>query len=237
MKNEAGHIAVECRDLHMGYGKELVLKGVNLQIPRGSFLPIVGPNGAGKSTLLRCVLGLLKPTGGEIHLHNNGNGIGYVPQQESIDALFPLTTEQIVMMGLYPVLKWWRRPNGEHRDRLRWALEEVGLTQHRHKNFRQLSGGMKQKALIARALVTGSDILVMDEPTSELDAPSEHEIVRYLARVSREENKTVLVACHGLQYAVSLAERVCLVDHGKAHIVDTEEAGHYAGIVADNGKE
>ena len=224
--------AVVCRNLHMGYGRESVLRGIDLDIPAGSFLPLVGPNGAGKTTLLRGILGLLKPTAGQIEVHQNGAGIGYVPQQESIDPLFPLTVEEIIRMGLYPILRWWGRPRAIHRERLRWALDEVGLRPHAGKNYRQLSGGMKQKALIARALVTGSDILIMDEPTSELDAPSEQEVIQYLHRASRKEGKTVLIACHGLQHAVLLADHVCLVEKGKARLVEASEAAHFVGLTS-----
>lgn len=206
---------IRCRGLAVGYGREVVVHGVDLDIPRGALLPFVGPNGAGKTTLLRAILGLLRPMAGTIETPFHDTPPGYVPQQKAIDPLYPLTAEQIVMMGFYPRLGWWRRPGSAERQRLHGVLDQLGLTTYRRKNYRELSGGTKQKVLIARALVSEPDVLIMDEPTSELDEPSEVEVLGHLARLSREDGKTVLLACHALDHVGSLAERVHLVNHGE----------------------
>ena len=214
---------VRCRGLTVGYGREVVLRGVDLDVPRGAFLPFVGPNGAGKTTLLRAILGLLRPMAGTIEAPFADAPPGYVPQQKAIDPLYPLTAWQIAAMGLYPRLGWWRRPSTDDRRLLEAVFGELGLAEHRHKTYRELSGGTKQKTMIARALVSGAEVLVMDEPTSELDEASEIEVLRHLARLRRQQGKTVMLACHALDHVDAVSDRVCLVDHGRLRLTPVEE--------------
>lgn len=216
---------IACEHVRAGYGAEEVLHDVSLDIPRGAFLPFVGPNGAGKTTLLRAILGLLRPWRGRILAPFDRRPAGYVPQQKSIDPLYPVSAQQIVMMGLYPVLGWWRRPRAQDREAVDSAMERLGLAPHARKTYAELSGGTKQKVLIARALASGAEVFVMDEPTSELDEKSEHEVLHHLYRLSREEGKTVLLAHHGLNHMAELAPRVCVVNHGCAHLVDIGDVG------------
>ncbi len=235
MKNAHQHdtvttAAVSCSHVCLGYNGEWVLENVNLDIPEGTFIPFVGPNGGGKTTLLRGILGLLQPECGHITYGRPDLQLGYVPQQKSIDPLFPISVEQIVTMGFYRKLGWWRRPSKVQKDTVAEILAEVGLSGHANKNYRDLSGGMKQKALIARALVSGADVLILDEPTSELDAPSEREVIGHLFRLCHEMGKTILIACHGIQLAVTLSDHVCLVEKGQARIVDTKQARQYTSM-------
>lgn len=222
--------AVSCSHVCLGYNGEWVLENVNLDIPEGAFMPFVGPNGGGKTTLLRGILGLLRPECGHIQYGRPDLQLGYVPQQKSIDPLFPISVEQIVTMGFYRKLGWWRRPGKTQKTMVAEVLDEVGLSEHASKNYRDLSGGMKQKALIARALVSGADVLILDEPTSELDAPSEREVIGHLFRLCHEMGKTILIACHGIQLAVTLSDQVCLVEKGQARIVDTRQARQYTSM-------
>jgi len=215
---------IRCRNLTVGYGREVVLRGVDLDVPRGAFLPFVGPNGAGKTTLLRAILGLLRPLEGSIETPFHHAPPGYVAQQKAIDPLYPLSAEQIALMGLYPRLGWWRRPGAADRKLLDAIFEQLGLSPHRRKTYGELSGGTKQKALIARALLSGAEVFIMDEPTSELDEPSEIEVLHHLARLSRDEGKTVLLACHALDHVAALAEHACLVNHGRLRVARVDEA-------------
>lgn len=214
---------IRCEDLSLGYGKEIVLKNIFLKIPQGIFLPFIGPNGAGKTTLLRGILGLLKPKKGYIHTPFRHKPAGYVPQQKSIDSLFPLTVQEIMMMGFYPRLGWWRRPSERDRKILDETLEELKLTEYAHKNYRDLSGGTKQKTLIARALVSGADIFIMDEPTPELDDSSQKEVLNHLLRFVSEQKKTVLIAHHGLNNLSLYASCVCIVNQGEVRIINADE--------------
>ena len=215
---------IVCEHVVLSYGRQEVVHDACLQVPRGALLPFVGPNGAGKTTLLRAILGLLKPSAGAILTPFAVKPAGYVPQQKSIDPLYPVTTRQIVEMGLYPELGGWRKPGAEQARRVDEALRRLGLREHRRKTFGELSGGMKQKALLARALVSGAEVFVMDEPTSELDEETERDVLRHLVALARDEGKTVLLAHHGLDQAAALADRVCVVHHGRVHLDTIPEA-------------
>lgn len=216
---------IVCRHIQVAFGEEQVLSDVNLQVYAGDFLPLIGPNGAGKTTLLRTIVGLIKPTRGRAITPFRQCPPAYVPQQKTIDPLYPISTRQIVRMGLYPQLGWWRRPSGEQRKRVSRCLQRLRLAEHADKAFSELSGGMRQKALIARALATGADMLVLDEPTSELDEESEEEILRHLALLNKREGKTILLAHHGRDKVSELATRLCLIDHGTVTIENSTSAG------------
>jgi ABC-type Mn2+/Zn2+ transport system ATPase subunit len=211
-----------CRDLWVRYGREHVLRGVSLEIARGSFIPFVGPNGSGKTTLLRAILGLVRPTSGKIVTDFGGTPPGYVPQQGTIDCLFPVSLRQIVYMGLYPKVGPLARHSRKQREEVERVLGWLGLSDHARKTFDELSGGMKQKALIARALIAEAEVLVLDEPTSQLDEESRAEVTGLLLALNREEGKTVLLAHHGLNTVVEMAQTVCLMEGGRATLASTE---------------
>ncbi|MBM4016793.1 MAG: ABC transporter ATP-binding protein [Planctomycetes bacterium] len=214
---------IVCEHVSVAYGLQEVLHDVSLEIPGGAFVPFIGPNGAGKTTLLRAILGLLKPRRGRILAPFGRAPPGYVPQQKSIDPLYPVSLRQIVVMGLYPQLGWWRRPAGKQRAAVEAALERLGLADHAYKRYSELSGGMKQKVLVARALVNGPEVIVMDEPTSELDQASERDVLSHLLRLSREDGKTVLLAHHGLDAIAGTADRICLVDRGRVRVTSAKD--------------
>jgi len=209
---------IACRDVCVSYGRQQVLRNVCLEIPRGAFIAFVGPNGAGKTTLLRVMLGLIKPQRGRVITPHGALPPGYVPQQRSIDPLYPVSVRQIAAMGLYPRLGWWRRPRSAERQLVQNALDRFGLTGHANKTFGELSGGMKQKALLARAFISGADVFVMDEPTLELDEQSERDVLAHLLSLSRDEGKTVLLAIHGMSQIARLSPRICTVDRGHVRL-------------------
>lgn len=220
MSSDNPDVLIRCRNLTLGYGHEAVLKDVTMDIPKGVFLPFIGPNGAGKTTLLRGFLGLVKPLSGTLEAPFSETAPGYVPQLKSIDPLFPVTVREIVQMGLYPRLGWWKRPGEKENSEVDAALRELKLNAHAHKNYRDLSGGNKQKTLIARAWVSGAEVFILDEPSSELDEATEREVFHHLNSFVKDKGKTVLMAHHGLTHPfLYQIEEVCLVTRGQARIV------------------
>jgi len=215
---------IACENVCIAYGREDVVHDVSVEVQPGMFLPFVGPNGAGKTTLLRAILGLLRPRCGRIITPFDLRPPGYVPQEKALDPLFPVSVRQIVTLGLYPELGIWRRPNRRQRERLDEALEEFRLVGHQTKTFSELSGGMRQKALLARAFVSQADVFIMDEPTSELDEESEIDVLQHLHRLSVENGKTVLMAHHGLDRIADLASAVLMFDHGRTELMETAGA-------------
>ncbi len=210
---------IQCENVTLAYGREVVLSGVSFDISDGAFLPFVGPNGAGKTTLLRAILGLVKPSRGVIKTPFDRQVAGYVPQNKAIDPIYPVPVRRIVAMGLYPGLGALRRPKAEGKKKVDSALEMFSLTEHADKTFDLLSGGMKQKVMLARAFASGAEVFVMDEPTSELDAGAEHAVLEHLHRLTRDQGKTVLFAHHGVNHITGWSTEVCLVERGKAQIV------------------
>jgi ABC-type Mn2+/Zn2+ transport system ATPase subunit len=220
----------------VSYGQEEVLQDVSLEIGRGEFLPFIGANGSGKTTLLRATLGLIKPRKGRIITPFPHSPPGYVPQQRSIDPLYPVSVRQIVAMGLYPQVGVWGRPNSVQKGIVQQALDQFGLADHASRTFSRLSGGMKQKVLIARALVSGAEVFVMDEPSSELDEPTEKELLLLLFRLCKDEGKTVLLAHHGLNMVTGLATRICTVKRRGVHIMSFGEAAAQLNVPRSTNK-
>jgi ABC-type Mn2+/Zn2+ transport system ATPase subunit len=204
-----------CRGLQVSYGREPVLGGVDFTIGKGDFLPLVGPNGAGKTTLLRALLGLVRLNAGSIKTPFAQEPPGYVPQHGVIDPMFPVPVWQIVAMGLYPKLGWRRRIGRDGRQAVAGVLQRLGLADHGHKGFAELSGGMRQKALIARALVAGPQVLILDEPTAGLDQESQNEILTHLKRINQKDGCTIIMAHHGESMLEGIAHTVCQVQHGQ----------------------
>jgi ABC-type Mn2+/Zn2+ transport system ATPase subunit len=188
---------------------------VNLSVGKGVFLPLVGPNGAGKTSLLRAIIGLVRPTSGTVQTPFTQEPPGYVPQQGVIDPLYPVPVARIVAMGLYPRLGCWRRAKTQERAAVLGALEQVGLENHAAKTFAQLSGGMRQKALIARALVARPKVLILDEPTAGLDETSQREIMAHLRAINQRQGRTIIMAHHGDALLAGAAQTAYQVEHGK----------------------
>ncbi len=220
---ESENNIISCTNLSVGYGEEAVLSNINLQIRAGSFLPFVGPNGVGKTTLLRTILGFLQPLAGELIHPFAKIPPGYVPQVSTLDRLYPVTAREVVCMGLYPRLGPWRKADRSMLNEVDGYLERFELSHHAHRPLEELSGGMRQKIMIARALVTGADVLIMDEPAAGLDEQSEFGLIRLLHQLAKHDQKTVLFAQHSIEPVIGLAEQVCHFSPGRIHITPISE--------------
>ena len=209
-------LAVEVEDLTVAYQERPVLWDVDLQVPPGILMAIVGPNGAGKSTLIKAMLNLVESVAGRIRIFGRPYAeqrrlVGYVPQRNSVDWDFPTTVLDVVVMGCYGALGWFRRPGGAERKKAMQALERVGMTEFVHRQIRQLSGGQQQRIFLARALVQEAQVYFMDEPFQGVDATTERAIVTLLKEL-RTSGKTVVVVHHDLQTVPEYFDWVTLLN-------------------------
>ena len=205
---------VELDDLSCGYDGRAVLERISLRIHPGQFAGIVGPSGSGKTTLLRAMLGLAGVYRGAVRFPA-GTGarigrVGYVPQLETVDWTFPVTVEQVVLMGLAAEsgpFPWARRAD---RRRMHELLERLGIGDCARRHIRDLSGGQQQRAFLARALIREPELLLLDEPTAGADIKTRHEVLHVLADLNAE-GITVLLTTHDLNsVAAHLPWVICL---------------------------
>lgn len=190
------------RDLTVAYNRKPVIWDVDLCIPAGKLVAIVGPNGAGKSTLIKACLDLIPRSSGEISIYGSPyrqqrKRVGYVPQRESVDWDFPVSALDVVAMGTYGQLGWFRRVNKRAKALAMQALDQVGLLDYADRQISQLSGGQQQRTFLARALVQDADLYFMDEPFAAVDAATERAMVELLQHL-QQRGKTVLVVHHDL---------------------------------------
>ena len=195
--------AIEIRDLSVAYDRRPVVEGVTLSIPSEAMVGIVGPNGGGKSTLLKALLGLVPRERGEVEVLGRPVDrrvlrlVGYVPQREDVDWNFPVSAFDVVMMGRVPSMKLFRRPTARDKELVWEALKTVGMEKHADTRIGEFSGGQQQRVFLARALAQEAEVLLLDEPVSGVDAPSQHEIFDLL-RGLQGAGKTVIVTTHDL---------------------------------------
>jgi manganese/iron transport system ATP-binding protein len=173
----------------------------------GKVIGIVGPNGTGKTTLLKGILGLMRPRKGKIEIAR-GVRPGYVHHSNTIDDLFPFTVAEIIMMGFYADMPLIGRAGGQYRQKVDAAIELVGLAPYRDTPYRDLSGGLKQRVLIARAIAPSPRVLVLDEPTNDLDISSEKAIMELIAGLRKERNITVVMVSHLLNVVINYAGKI-----------------------------
>ncbi|MGH7966754.1 MAG: metal ABC transporter ATP-binding protein [Candidatus Binatia bacterium] len=199
--------------LSLGYVDRTVLRDVNLEIRSGEFWVFLGPNGSGKSTLLRALVELLPPRSGHLWRHPERarpDVIGFVPQRCDLNPTLPTTVREFVLLGLAGL----RVSRQDQARRLAWALEKIGLNGMERKSYWALSGGQRQRALVARALVRQPTLLLLDEPTSNLDPATEEALVQLLVALHRDQGLTVLLVTHEFALAARYATHVALAHTG-----------------------
>jgi manganese/iron transport system ATP-binding protein len=213
-----GEPLIGLHNVTIGYGRKAVLSRVNWCIEAGDFVGLVGPNGSGKTTLLRGLLGVLKPQHGEICRFAPHPAVplvcGYVPQEKTVEQLFPLSVADVVLMGRMPRLRPGRRPGAADRRVVLRSLGHVGLAQQAAAPFQELSGGQKQRVLMARALATEPHMLVLDEPTSGMDLASEKQLMALITDLHVQQRLTVILATHNLNLVAQYARQLALVTDG-----------------------
>jgi manganese/zinc/iron transport system ATP- binding protein len=209
-------IALEVHDLTVAYHKKPVLWGVDLAVPRGRLVGIIGPNGAGKSTLIKAAMGMMPVSSGWVKIFGEPvkkslKRIGYVPQRESVDWDFPVSVQDVVLMGRYGHLGLLKRPSKRDREIAHECLDKVKMLPYANRQISNLSGGQQQRVFLARALAQESDLYFMDEPFAGVDAATESAIVTLLHEL-RNKGKTLLVVHHDLPTARDYFDTLLLLN-------------------------
>jgi manganese/zinc/iron transport system ATP- binding protein len=218
---------LDVHDMTVAYHRKPVLWDIDLSIPVPTLACIIGPNGAGKSTFIKAVLGLIPLASGSVQVFGEPidrvrKRIGYVPQRESVDWDFPVNVLDVVLMGTYGHLGWFRRPGHGQRQ---WALEcldQVGMADLASRQIGQLSGGQQQRTFLARALAQKAELYLMDEPLAGVDAATEEVVFKLLTRL-RGDGKTVVVVHHDLRTVPTHYESVIMLNMRLVAAGPTEE--------------
>lgn len=213
--SKAGRAVIELAGVTFSYNGAPVLEDITLSVGEHDFLSIVGPNGGGKTTILKLVLGLVKPAKGRVSVfglppEKARRRIGYMPQATALDKLFPVSVMDVVLMGRLGAGARFGFYTRADAQAAREALEKVGLAAERKRPFAELSGGEHQRVLIARALVSGPDLLLLDEPTANVDIAAETEFYRFLRDLS--ETMTIVLVTHDLGFVSQHVKTVACVN-------------------------
>jgi manganese/zinc/iron transport system ATP- binding protein len=203
-------------DMTVAYHQRPVIWDVDYDAPAGKLIAIVGPNGAGKSTLIKAALDLVPKVSGEVRVfgrpyEEQRERVAYVPQRTSVDWDFPVSAQDVVAMGLYRRIGWFRPVTRRWRETAAEALQRVGLADFAKRQISQLSGGQQQRVFLARALVQEADLYLMDEPFAGVDAATERAILEVLRQL-RSTGKTALVVHHDLQTVSDYFDHVMLLN-------------------------
>ncbi len=200
---------IKCQNLTLGYDGHPVLKNLNFNIAEGDFICIVGENGSGKTTLIRGLLGLVKPTKGKIIYDRlERNSIGYMPQETRVDAHFPASVFEIVLSGTLGQKCFKPFYTATDKKIALQNLRLLGIEELRDTSFADLSGGQRQKVLLARSLCATSKMLILDEPSNNLDAHSKAELYRLIIKLNREFKITILMVTHDLDHDNLIGDKI-----------------------------
>lgn len=218
---------------HLGFSYDDVpiLKQETLGIAQGSFVGIIGPNGGGKTTLLKLLMGFLQPTKGQVRVFGQSpekarRKIGYVPQVHKCDREFPITVQELVLLGALSNTSLFGRYSKETKEKANQLMEELGLSSHMKKTFGSLSGGLAQRALLARALLSDPGLLLLDEPTANVDPASTTLIIEKLE--SLKTQKTILIVTHDLRTIAEKVDRILCVQGQITSYRPEEICEHFA---------
>jgi iron complex transport system ATP-binding protein len=222
---------IEVQGLTFSYGKREVLRNVSLRVERGEYLSVIGPNGAGKTTLLKCLLRILRGAGGTIRFGDKdleryrqrdlAKRMGYVPQGNGLEV--PFTVHEFVMMGRYPYLGPFSSPKAADTAAVARALRLTDMGDFSDRYLRTLSGGERQKVLIAAALAQEPEVLLLDEPTTFLDPYHQAEVAGILKRLHREAGVCILSVTHDINHAALSSQRILALKDGAVEFLGPSE--------------
>lgn len=212
---------LKLHQVQMKRGRKIVLNNVNITIRQGDFFAITGPNGGGKTTLIRIILNLLKPTSGNVEFLQQGLRIGYLPQKSSIDYSYPISVRDVIASGMLGI----KASAEETHSRVEEMLALLELTEHAHKPIGALSGGQQQRTLLARAIISKPELLILDEPLSYVDKHFENKIYNIIGELATDT--TILMVSHEITRVASMANRHIIVN---GEITECPSAHHFTKI-------
>ncbi len=213
--HQSSDSAISVRSVSVNYGAYTAVTDATFEIPAGKVMAFIGPNGAGKSTLLKAITGL-QPCTGEINilgkpLDEVRRRIAYMPQSAEVDWDYPVTVEQVVEMGLYPDVGWFRRLQPAHRKRITEAMTRVGIEDLAKRQISELSGGQRRRVFVARVLAQAPEVYLLDEPFAGVDAASER-VIRGVLHELRDAGATVVIVHHDLSTIREFCDSVTVVN-------------------------
>ena len=223
---------IEIKNLSAGYEHRTVLHDVNLTVYERDFLGIIGPNGGGKTTLIKCILGLLKPTGGEIIFHAPAStvqagqssdtrlSLGYLPQYNTIDRKFPISVEEVILSGLSIQKSLTSRFTPQQREKGKQIIVRMGLEGLEHRAIGQLSGGQLQRALLGRAIISDPSALILDEPSTYIDKRFEARLYELLAEINKD--CAIILVSHDIGTVLQQVKSIACVNETLDYHPDTE---------------
>jgi zinc transport system ATP-binding protein len=196
---------IELQNIYFSYQDQKVISNFSFAVKKRDFVGVIGSNGAGKTTLLKMMVGLLRPTEGNIKLFDqpiqkfrDWERIGYVPQKNNFNPLFPATVREVVLSGLYNNKKLFRRISSAEQKKCQDAMEVMSITDIANKRIGQLSGGQQQRVFLARALINHPELLILDEPTVGIDAETQHDFFELIFHMHKHHNMTFLMVSHDI---------------------------------------
>ena len=214
---------LQLKDVSFAYHREPVVKSVSLKVEPGEFVGVLGPNGSGKSTLLKLLGAILKPDSGnvlfrdkELHTYKRkilAQSIAWLPQEHAM--AFPFRVQEIVLMGRHPYLSPMTFESQKDFDIAEQAMRTTATTQFSERPFNDISGGEKQRVMMASAITQEPEVMLLDEPTTALDIKYQLEIINILQRLNRDDGMTLVLAMHDLHMASKYCRRLILIDQGK----------------------
>lgn len=212
---------IEVKDLKIGYEGHIVLDKVNFSIEDGEIAVVVGSNGAGKTTLIKALLGLVKPINGSINFNDlKQEYIGYMPQETKVDSNFPASVYEIVLSGaLNKTLFYTKKEKKLALDNLKL----LGISNLKDKSFQELSGGQRQKVLLARSLCSTDKLLILDEPSNNLDRESKKDLYEIITELNKKHNITIIMITHDLDHGNLIGNKIISVTDGTVISESTEE--------------
>jgi len=228
---------IQLENVAIGYEKEVFVDSISLSIEYNQFWGVLGPNGSGKTTLLKTILNLISPVSGNV-ISNNELVFGYVPQNEKFDPIFPISVYELVSMGRYSRVKPGRKISKIDNEIVEKSMDSAGILNLKDRTFRSLSGGEKQRTLLARAISGEPDILVLDEPTASVDIKGEAQIMELVKSIQTESKLAVLMVSHFLDTVSEFSDHLILIDKDsnifqagtKSEVLKKESLDKFFGI-------